>query len=270
MAEADYRRLSCVDCAGAFATPRDAGAGRPRIRCYECSPRSASALVPREERSCRQCGGSFSCTAGSLALYCGSKCGNDASNLKAKTADRRRCETCGDEFGAPKQNKERRWCSEACKPKALRGLFSCRRCGVEFKAKLGDGRTYCSRECAFAQFADEKRPEFCAYYAAHCASCGPRFWRAFGAQGLRTVRPQSAIGSSARGWPRSRRGVASRGWPGHYVPGVRGAFLLAVRGTRWPSSAIRAARTTRRLSSASPRRGVERASAGLMPSRLIR
>lgn len=63
----------------------------------------------------------------------------------------------------------------ACEQKALRGLFSCLHCGIEYKKnrrKRGEGEKFCTRECAFANKSANKAPDFCAYFAKYCMRCG--------------------------------------------------------------------------------------------------
>lgn len=59
MADSLYRRLSCVDCSGAFAQLVTAGA--PRKGCYDCRPKVCSAPVVRNPKmkDCAVCGSSF-------------------------------------------------------------------------------------------------------------------------------------------------------------------------------------------------------------------
>lgn len=119
---------------------------------------------------------------GSRVKHCSAACRIKAGNDAAKTRAQRRCETCSRTFGTYARNVARRWCSDECKPKALRGLFSCVNCGVEYKRNPllsgRDGKKFCSRDCAFraksAAAADRRSAvvKFCPYFTGTCATCG--------------------------------------------------------------------------------------------------
>jgi hypothetical protein len=151
-----YRQLSCGGCGQSHVDRR---------------------VTPTVRKTCSRCAAAF--LGITQQKFCGDPCRIAAGNDLAKTRDTRACETCGTAFGTFKRNVERRWCGEECKPKALRGLFSCLHCGVEYRKKLsrpGEGETFCSRDCYFASLAAVKQPEWVgkvyAYYAGLCEGCG--------------------------------------------------------------------------------------------------
>ena len=180
MAGSDYRRLvaACSHDKPLFPTTK-----RPRKACYECvpkpeaKPRKTWALAERHSLSCQRCGSGFMAKL-QTAMFCSSVCRVAAGNDRAKEARKLRCVTCQNEFATAK-DVQRTWCSLECKPRALRGLFSCARCGADGKRTSGNSGKFCSRECAFAQKADDaearrlaRGPKLSVYMAGYCRTCG--------------------------------------------------------------------------------------------------
>lgn len=108
-----------------------------------------------------------------LRKHCSDECRVRSGNEQAKSRAAHVCETCRQEFRTYKTKKSTRWCSDECKPKALRGLFSCLQCGLEYRKKgrrPGEGEKFCTRSCAAASRA--KGPTgVCPWFAKRCATC---------------------------------------------------------------------------------------------------
>lgn len=117
MDDADYKRISCVDCSGMFTLKP--GPGRPRIRCGECSPEKMGPQARRTRQDiCSAPWCSSQITTGSAAtLYCSDKCRIDVGNWKQHIVTRRKpattCPGCGAEFSP--LNERRLFCSEDCR-----------------------------------------------------------------------------------------------------------------------------------------------------------
>lgn len=175
MADEDYARLAPA-CGCGAPVKEWLARGRRTTRCEGCAPRLApKPAIATVERVCvfPGCGSVFTCTVGSRKKCCGDKCRSRLFNGAAAAARRVDCVGCKKPFATEKRTK-RTWCSLECKPKALRGLFSCMRCGAECKNKKSGGkqRRFCSKACSGANRTDGAAPKFCAYYASHCKGCG--------------------------------------------------------------------------------------------------
>lgn len=180
MADGDYQRLAPACPCGVKLAPY-AGRGRPPKFCVSHRTGTKAKKAPRkvgrqlEDRTCVRCGAGFSRYPANPQRYCSKICQIAAMNDAAKTRRQRVCETCSKVFGTYSRNTERRWCSEECKPKALRGLFSCLHCGHEYRKKHrppGQGEKFCTRECAFAAKAVNAVRGICTYIAGRCRTCG--------------------------------------------------------------------------------------------------
>lgn len=117
-----------------------------------------------------------------LRKTCSEACRNDFAVAAARERSRRNCVTCSVSFTCADKRSARRWCSEDCKPKELRGIFRCRHCCVEYKKRSfhkGEGETYCTRQCAGkakrlaaeVKRGDGRQP-LSTYIAKFCGSCG--------------------------------------------------------------------------------------------------
>lgn len=182
MADADYQRLAPACHCGVELAPYQ-GRGRPPKFCLSHRT-GVKSKKPRpvgrqlEDRRCVRCEVGFRCYPASPKRYCSKACHIAASNDAAKVRRQRVCETCACTFGVYSRNVERRWCSDDCKPKALRGLFSCQHCGVEYRKKhrpAGQGEKFCGRACAFKAKSASAIRGICTYIAGLCPSCG-EFW----------------------------------------------------------------------------------------------
>ena len=123
MAEADYRRLTCAGCSSAFE--QLIGQGRPRRKCYSCSPRSVAKRVermrPQKECARESCRQSFF-PALPYQRYCSRACCVEAGNVRQaqRKADAmaaqpvRSCKQCGCSFGLVYGTKRRLYCSREC------------------------------------------------------------------------------------------------------------------------------------------------------------
>lgn len=119
-----YRTLACIDCNATFASPTEGQRGRPRKRCPECSPvqRGQPSRYSTHGwilfRDCARCSRSFIAES-LLALYCGDRCRNRASNVAATTKRRdrspRACLGCGKPFAPAYGDMRRSHCSIACR-----------------------------------------------------------------------------------------------------------------------------------------------------------
>lgn len=131
MAEADIgRTASCVQCAAKFIPT---GRGRPRARCYECSPYRPDQAAPKTTRtgSCAGCG-----------------CGLPSGHFK-------RCAACNTEHY--RAYHRTRWHE---KPKWIRPEGRCDQCGSSYKPHVPTQR-YCSKPCrakADSRRASDARP----------------------------------------------------------------------------------------------------------------
>lgn len=126
MADDQYRRLSCVDCHVSI-TAVPGSRGRPRKRCFDCSPSQIglpTAPRPRVDRTCEApgCGRLFTTIGGQgSGRFCGRVCRNRVSNRARQ---------------------------EAARDRSSR---ACRFCGVVFEPGYGDLRqAYCSARCQAA------------------------------------------------------------------------------------------------------------------------
>lgn len=130
MAKTDIgRTASCVQCASDFIP---SARGRPRARCYDCSPYRPDQAAPTSRTgSCAGCG-----------------CGLPSAYFK-------RCEPCNTEYY--KGYHRARWQE---KPKWIRPESRCDGCGAGYKPHVPTQR-YCSKTCrvkADSRRVSEARP----------------------------------------------------------------------------------------------------------------
>ena len=239
MADEKYRRLDCVGCSVPFTALLKAGPGRPRTRCDGCRDESAK---PRQ------------------------------------APVRFPCETCG----APMRQDKRlqappRWCSRACKPQALRGLFSCQHCGVEYKKKcsaIGHGEKFCTRSCAFAAKAKTREQrlaalsskpvvpdvvgDYSSWCARYCTGCGSA-----GGQKSEWSRCVACVSVYMRSYAEAKHKAAALA----VCCSECGAMYCPVYGARMriklcSSECIEASRLRSKRASKQRRRALERGAAG--------
>lgn len=114
--------MNCVDCGGLFVPGE--GSGRPRIRCYSCSPaqRKSSPRKPHEYAHaraalCAWCSRQFTARL-PFERYCSRRCGTAARNRAKMEAARdrsaRHCKVCGVLFAPAYGDFRTRLCSKAC------------------------------------------------------------------------------------------------------------------------------------------------------------
>lgn len=132
---------------------------------------------PRLTLKCLRCHAALPSNSRVTRRFCNGACAA-AARPPADNKVSRTCETCGASVVAPAGSK-RRWCSKACQPKALRGLFSCLHCGKEYRKKRrrpGEGEKFCTRACCFAAKSAAAKaaapPRFSTYIARRCSTCG--------------------------------------------------------------------------------------------------
>lgn len=118
MADEDYPRFSCVDCSAVFA--RSNGAGRPRIRCHDCSPKVEPKSKPAGDLlavcAWMACRAQFKVSHAST-IYCGPQCridsGNWAQHVRVRRNDAVACAGCGVHFSP--LSSRRNYCTELCR-----------------------------------------------------------------------------------------------------------------------------------------------------------
>lgn len=117
--------MNCIDCGGIFV-PGD-GSGRPRVRCYACSP-AARKKGPRKAHRppvygsskpsrCSQCGAPFTAHL-PHEKFCGSACRTRDGNVRRQMARRDRsprpCSWCGSVFAPAYGDRRTAFCSAEC------------------------------------------------------------------------------------------------------------------------------------------------------------
>lgn len=94
------------------------------------------------------------------------------------------CAQCGSQFDTT--NRKQVCCGGACRV-AWRAVTrgsppaACKRCGVQYRPKQSNRRTYCSRDCSYADLHDQRLARLAAREAARlraCDVCGREFKRA--------------------------------------------------------------------------------------------
>ena len=182
--ERSGKRKYCAPCRKQFLTfgvtcahPKPALKNvRLRKICYDCFPRPAprprKVAEAKYKFECAWCKASAS-AKNPRAKFCSAGCRIAAGNDVAKTARQVQCVGCQQNFSTPSRA-VRTWCSEACKRKALGGLFSCLQCGAEVRLKNSGGvrHRFCSKACSGLHKRESAPPKFSAYFAGWCRSCG--------------------------------------------------------------------------------------------------
>lgn len=111
-------------------------------------------------------------TRGLPALYCSRTC-KKQHRLAAMT-----CEECGKQHYAA--NPKQKYCSPQCSNEARRiePIYHCKWCSRPFFPKAKNRKTYCTRECAFADLKANAQPrvERCPAPTT-CADCGQQIER---------------------------------------------------------------------------------------------
>jgi hypothetical protein len=118
--------VNCVDCRAVFVGL--SGSGRPRIRCFTCSPmqrkpgprktRRASVWSDLRPAHCPSCGSGFVAKL-PLQRFCSRSCGLRENNRKKQEAARDRsprpCQACGIAFAPAYGDQRSTICSEGCR-----------------------------------------------------------------------------------------------------------------------------------------------------------
>lgn len=118
--------MNCSDCGSIFA--QSGGSGRPRIRCFGCSPAQRNVGPRKKHRepiwtgavaaNCARCGAGFTRRL-PHARYCSRRCGVAASNRakQEKACDRspRPCVQCGKTISPVYGDRRTTLCSDACR-----------------------------------------------------------------------------------------------------------------------------------------------------------
>jgi len=125
MADDQYRRLSCADCASPFSD-LIGRRGPPRVRCFACSPAQLGIFKPstavREKRLCANadCAKEFT-TRTAAQRACSTQCRSRINNVRKQIAARdrspRACRWCKSVFQPEYGNLRRVYCTEACRLK---------------------------------------------------------------------------------------------------------------------------------------------------------
>ena len=126
---------ACDNCGVLYTENRGNIANSPNTYCSaECRKEGHKGREPanknREERECKQCGGSFSATVNSPKKYCSRNCYHSwnkengvlrgENNPKWKADLEFECEQCGDKYTRPESHKEfTRFCSDECRSEHL-------------------------------------------------------------------------------------------------------------------------------------------------------
>ena len=155
MADSLYRRLSCVDCSGAFTQLVTAGA--PRKGCFDCRPRVVSAPVARKPKmkACKVCGASFAAIG--RAKTCSKLCSDSLRRAHDHRLRRVVCEHIKPQFG---NGLERSACFECSPSKAKAekspyisrgalGVCAKTDCAAAF-VKATKNQRYCGDACRIA------------------------------------------------------------------------------------------------------------------------
>lgn len=128
--------------------------GKPGKFCAACRDKQTGALSKAVKRECcAQCGATELplTTAGKKAKYCSASCKWRAQTLRRNP-----------DSGTRRTNVDR--------------TCTCNGCGKQYENKRrrtdGEGSSYCSRECAFA---DKAKAESSYIYAGYCLCCGKPF-----------------------------------------------------------------------------------------------
>lgn len=161
--------LPCETCSKPFSTTRRTAKSPPRFCSSKCF--GASLRKPVETIVCAQCGKERSYPAGAAQGHF--LCSHECSGLYRRKQVDRTCQQCGISFTRWPSAVARGagvYCSRRCagngrlRPQELR----CARCDVSFLAwpfKIRRGRRFCSHACAHAA-ARESRPRM------SCKTCG--------------------------------------------------------------------------------------------------
>jgi hypothetical protein len=107
--------------------------------------------------------------------YCSRRCGNRAGRSGFGL---RECVACAKLFTARSQ--VQRYCSQECHRKTIQlPLPKCQRCGCEFKPKMSNRRSFCSRDCFFAmgreKVAAKQAVKANRVLFTRCVQCGSSF-----------------------------------------------------------------------------------------------
>lgn len=134
----------------------------------------ANRRVLKYDRCCKRCG--------ATPIY-GSKYCDDCKGHQSEGWDKgkpRLCDECGAEYEA--RHPKSRYCSRSCQGKAskdrrsrLPHTHTCKGCGKGYTPRRSDAHTYCSRECAFEDWALHKKGKVCVVRFPECVECGSRF-----------------------------------------------------------------------------------------------
>lgn len=226
MADDDYQRLGAACHCG--EPVKLGGRGRPRKYCDSHvtgpgpKPPGTYRKVFGVSGVCVRCSAAFTAKIAG-AKYCGAACRVAAGNEMAARNDQRNCETCSGLFYTRRRNSGARWCSDECKPKALRGLFSCLHCKQEYRKKHrhpGEGEKFCSLQCSFDAKAaarlrrkEAEAPRYSAYFAKACGRCGRadgqrRDWTL--CRGCKRAEALRAASEAASVWSEAKHKAAAR------------------------------------------------------------